>query len=122
MGFRAEFRVPYAVLAHCLRGDRFSIVGLLNDMAFFQDRPDVWLRVIKLCGKGEGSLNLWWQDGDFLPCRENAAKAIAWLGRRTLSMAAKNSGYQDIPALVEAINALPPGLEWTRAKQPAAAQ
>ena len=36
VGFAAEFRVPYAVLAHCLRGDRFSIVGLLNDMAFFR--------------------------------------------------------------------------------------
>ena len=117
--FGVGWRVPYAILAHCLKGDYFSIADLFGDMELSKDRPKDWLRVIEICSKGDHGLNLWWRDGFFLPCRENASKAVACFQGPVLRGTTSILGFQDVPALVAAINALPSGLElMARDRQP----
>jgi hypothetical protein len=103
------FRLCYAILVSCLHDYWLSLGDLFRDAGFDDDTPEEWLEVVSLCGKG--SLNLWRLDGVFLPCRENAAKAVAYITPPGQRVSADQLGFDNVAALVQAINSLPSGIE-----------
>jgi hypothetical protein len=116
-------RVIFAIVGNCLNGFEFSIGDMLRELSQYRSSPEDRRTVVKLCGKEDDGLKLLRRDGLFLPCRENAAKAVRRLHESDLHAAAKAIGVQDVPALVEAINALPSGLElMARDRQPDTAE
>jgi len=121
--FALNGRVAAWIVAHCLNGESFSIARLLQDLALHNVEPSYCITVVNLCGKDDDGLNLWRCNGLYLPCRENAAKAVIPLAAWFLKGIAEGFGFQNVPALVEAINALPSGLEViARDRQPDTAE
>jgi hypothetical protein len=109
MRLGSSVALPWAIVRYCLNGTRFSVASVYEHAELVDEGFRGWEYAARECGKQEGGMRLWIREGFFLPCRENAAKALMRIPELFLEALAESAGFVDLRELVNAVNSLPSG-------------
>jgi len=109
MRLDSSVALPWTIVLHCLNGKKFSLASVYEHAELVDEGFRGWEYAARACGKQEGGMQLWILDGCFLPCRENAAKALMRIPELFLEALAESAGFVDLRELVNAVNSLPSG-------------
>jgi hypothetical protein len=111
MSLGRNIALPWSVILHCLNRQKFSLASLYEHAELVREGYKGWEYASQWCGDGDGGQKLWILDGFYLPCRENAVKAVRRIPAPIVVALTEQSRFATVEHLVKSINALPAGLE-----------
>jgi hypothetical protein len=100
-----------AIVERCVKGEWFSAASLYEELDFFKHGMQGWSPISRLCENGGRALMLWSRYTFYVPCRENAAKALVRVWGPHLDRLVDSLGFASVEELVAHVNRLPSGLE-----------